>query len=76
MLGALSLGAALALGTGVPLGAALAPGEALGEFGVGQSGSRFVRPPHCCQNWFTRSGSQLSIISTRPQTMAWNGVLI
>ena len=73
---ALSLAAGLALGPGVPLGAALTPGEALGEFGVGQSGSEFVRPPHCCQNCCTRSGSHASIISTRPHTIAWNGVLI
>src|SRR4029453_1736218 len=62
---ALSPVAGLALGTGVPLGAVLAPGEPLGEFGVGHVFSRFVRPPHCCQNWLTRFGSQLSIMSTR-----------
>ena len=46
-------------------------------FGVGQPPfSGFVRPPHCSQNAVTLASSNVSSGSTRPQRIAWNGVLI
>ena len=57
-------------------GAVLTVGAVL-WFGVGQPPfSGFVRPPHCSQNAVTLASSNVSSGSTRPQRIAWKGVLI